>query len=122
MKTITKFAAVLLLTPLFVACSKGPSDSEVEDLIEAQYDQANSIMDSAMAGTGNSEVASAMSGMMAGLIPKLEKVDNVNCDETDDKKAFLCTADITQTVNGETRTDSANFMVHEVNDEWVLRQ
>lgn len=122
MKKMTKLAAVLLLTPLFTACSKGPSDSEVEDLIKAQYEQADSIMDSAMAGAGDSEIANAMSTMMSGMIPKLEKVEDINCDETEDKKAFLCTAEITQTLNGETRTDSANFMVHEVNDEWVLRQ
>lgn len=122
MKKAVKFVAVLLLMPLFTACSKGPSDSEVKDLIKAQYDQADSMMDSAMASAGNSDIANAMSHMMSGMIPKLEKVDNVNCDETEDKKAFLCTAEITQTLNGESHTVPANFMVHEVNDEWVLRQ
>lgn len=122
MKNLTKFAAILLLTPFLAACSKGPSDSDVESLIEAQYDQANSMMDSAMASAGNSEVAGAMSEMMSGMMPKLEEVDNVNCDETDGENAYLCTADITQTIQGENRTDKASFTVHKVNDEWVLRR
>lgn len=122
MKRITKLFAVLLLTPLFAACSKGPSSGEVEALIEAQYDQANSMMDSAIASAENSEIASAMSGLMAGMVPKLEDVENVNCDESDGDNAYLCTADITQTFQGESRTDKVNFMVHKVNDEWVLRQ
>ncbi|HBH33660.1 MAG TPA: hypothetical protein DDW38_03805 [Psychrobacter sp.] len=112
----------MLLTPLFAACSKGPSAGDVEALIEAEYDQANSMMDSAIGSAGSSEVARAMSGMMAGMVPKLEEVKNVNCDEADGDNAYLCTADITQTLQGETRTDKANFMVHKVNDEWVLRQ
>lgn len=122
MSRTMKIAAVILLTPLFAACSKGPSSGEVEALIEAQYDQANSMMDSAMGSAGNSEIASAMSGLMAGMVPKLEGVENVNCDEADGDNAYLCTADITQTFQGQTRTDKANFMVHKVNDEWVLRQ
>ncbi|WP_288774072.1 hypothetical protein [uncultured Psychrobacter sp.] len=122
MKITTKLAAVILLTPLFAACSKGPSAGDVEALIEAEYDQANSMMDSAIGSAGSSEVARAMSGMMAGMVPKLEEVKNVNCDEADGDNAYLCTADITQTLQGETRTDKANFMVHKVNDEWVLRQ
>lgn len=122
MKKITKLGVVLLLTPLFAACSKGPSSSDVEALIEAQYDQANSLMDSAIGSAGNPEIASAVSGLMAGMVPKLESVKNVNCDKSDGDNAYLCTADITQTIYGESRTDKANFMVHKVNDEWVLRQ
>ena len=49
MKNLKKLALIVLLTPLFAACSNAPSESVVEGLIEAQYEQANSIMDDAMA-------------------------------------------------------------------------
>lgn len=122
MNKITKIAAVLLFTPLFTACSKGPTPGDVESLIHEQYAQADSMMESAMGKAGDSEMAAAMSDMMAGMMPKLESVKNVNCDETDGENAYLCTADITQTIQGESRTDKANFTVHKVNDEWVLGQ
>ncbi len=47
MRRIKKLAIIAVLTPLFAACSSGPSDSDVEELIQAQYDKANSIMDDA---------------------------------------------------------------------------
>ena len=39
MTNLKKLAVIALLTPLFVACSKAPSESTVEALIEAQYEQ-----------------------------------------------------------------------------------
>ena len=125
MTTLKKLAIVLLLTPLFTACSSGPSESEVEGLIQAQYDQANSMMDDVMAQagqSGNDEMGKAMSGMMEGMIPKLEKVENVSCDTTEGDNIYLCTADVTQTVGGKSRTDKGTFKVNDVNGEWVLTQ
>lgn len=118
-----KLFAVLMMTPLFMACSKGPSDSEVEALIEEQYKQTESIMDDAMgsAGGDNAELKKAMGEMMAGMMPKLESVDEVNCDSAEGENTYLCTATLTQTINGKSRTDKASFKVHKVNDEWVLR-
>jgi len=108
------------LTPLFAACSSGPSDSDVEELIQAQYDNANSIMDDAMVQAGDDEMAKAVSGMMAGMMPTLESVDNVSCDTTEGDNTYLCTADVTQTIGGNSRTDSGAFKVSDVNGEWVL--
>ncbi len=122
MKKIIKFTTLVLFTSLIAACSKGPSDGDVKDLVEAQYDQANSMMHSAMSGVKGTEMESAMNDMMAGMMPKLEAVDNINCDEAEGENTYLCTADITQTISGEKRTDETNFKVHKVNDEWVLRQ
>ena len=106
--------------PLLVACSSGPSESDVEGLIQAQYDKANSMMDDAMAQAGNDEMAKAMSGMMEGMMPKLEKVENINCDTTEGENTYMCTADITQAIAGNSRTNKTNFKVYQVNDEWVL--
>lgn len=122
MKNFKKLAAVLLLMPLLVACSSGPSESDVEGLIQAQYDKANSMMDDAMAQAGNDEMAKAMSSMMEGMMPTLEKVENVSCDTTEGKNTYLCTADITQTIGGKSRTDSGSFKVNDVNGKWVLSQ
>lgn len=122
MKNFKKLAAVLLLMPLLVACSSGPSESDVEGLIQAQYNKANSMMDDAMAQAGNDEMAKAMSSMMEGMMPTLEKVENVSCDTTEGKNTYLCTADITQTIGGKSRTDSGSFKVNDVNGKWVLSQ
>ncbi len=122
MTKLKKLAAVLLLTPLFVACSSGPSEGDVEGLIQAQYDKANSMMDDAMAQAGNDEMAKAMSGMMEGMMPTLEKVENVSCDTTEGDNTYLCTADVTQTIGGKTRTDNGTFKVNDVNGKWVLNQ
>ncbi|MCG3881957.1 hypothetical protein [Psychrobacter sp. Ps3] len=120
MRRIKKLAIIAVLTPLFAACSSGPSDSDVEELIQAQYDKANSIMDDAMVQAGDDEMAKAMSGMMAGMMPTLESVDNVSCDTTEGDNTYLCTADVTQTIGGNSRTDSGAFKVSDVNGEWVL--
>ncbi|WP_201557385.1 hypothetical protein [uncultured Psychrobacter sp.] len=120
MRSIKKLAIIAVLTPLFAACSSGPSDSDVEELIQAQYDKANSIMDDAMVQAGDDEMTKAVSGMMAGMMPTLESVDNVSCDTTEGDNTYLCTADVTQTIGGNSRTDSGAFKVSDVNGEWVL--
>ncbi|MGO2126970.1 hypothetical protein [Psychrobacter sp.] len=116
MKNLKKLALVLLLTPLFAACSSGPSDSTVEGLIEAQYEQMDSAMDDVVAGAGNDEMVQAMSGMM----PKLESVDNISCDTTDGENTYMCTAEVTQSINGNSRMNKGGFRVYKINDEWVL--
>ena len=120
MRRIKKLAIIAVLTPLFAACSSSPSDSDVEELIQTQYDKANSIMDDAMVQAGDDEMAKAVSGMMAGMMPTLESVDNVSCDTTEGDNTYLCTADVTQTIGGNSRTDSGAFKVSDVNGEWVL--
>ncbi|MGP5202704.1 hypothetical protein ACTXKB_08080 [Psychrobacter aquimaris] len=120
MTNLKKLAVIALLTPLFAACSNAPSESTVEGLIEAQYEQANSMMNDAMANAGNDEMAKAMSGMMEGMMPKLERVENINCDTVEGDNTYMCTADITQTIAGESRTNKTNFKIYQVNDEWVL--
>ncbi len=122
MTKLKKLAVVLLLTPLFAACSSGPSESDVEELIQAQYEKANIMMDDAMAQAGDDDMAKAMSGMMAGMMPTLESVDNVSCDTTEGDNTYLCTADVTQTIGGKSRTDNGAFKVNDVNGEWVLTQ
>ena len=120
MNNFKKLALIALLTPLFAACSNAPPESTVKELIEAQYAQANSMIDDAMANAGNDEMAKAMSGMMEGMMPKLERVENINCDSVEGDNTYMCTADITQTIAGNSRTNKTSFKVYQVNDEWVL--
>ncbi len=115
-----RFAVLLLITPLFIGCSKAPSETVVEGLIQDQYEQANSLMDDAVAQAGNDEMAQAMGSMLSGMMPTLESVDNVNCDSIEGDNTYMCTADITQTISGNSRTDKGSFKVYQVNDEWVL--
>lgn len=120
MANLKKLVVIALLTPLFAACSNAPSESTVEELIEAQYEQANSMMDNAMTNAGNDKMAKAMSGMMEGMMPKLERVENISCDSVEGDNTYMCTADITQTIAENSRTNKTSFKVYQVNDEWVL--
>ena len=122
MKITNLLALSLLAIPLLTltACSSKPSDSTVEELIESQYDQATSYTDSL--ADDPSGAGSMVKDMMASMMPKLEDVDDVNCDSTEEKNAYRCTAEITQSINGKSRTDKATFKVYKVNDEWVLGQ
>lgn len=115
-----KWIALIPLLSLLAACSDAPSESVVEGLIESQYEQAGSMMDDAMANVGDDEMAAAISGMMAGMMPKLESVDDINCDAAGGENTYMCTADITQTIAGDSRTNRASFKVYQVNNEWVL--
>ncbi len=120
MRCLTKLIIITLFVPLFVGCSNAPSDDTVEQLVVAQYEQADSMMDDAMANAGNDEVAKAMSGMMEGMMPKLESIEDINCDEAGGENTYMCTAYITQTIAGNSRTNRTSFKVYQVNDEWVL--
>ncbi|WP_227671492.1 hypothetical protein [Psychrobacter sp. 72-O-c] len=120
MTNLKKLAVVLLLTPILAACSDAPSSNTVEGLIESQYEQASSMVDNAVASAGNDEMANAMSGMLSGMMPKLEDVSDVNCDSADGKNTYRCTAQITQNIGGNSSTNTTNFLVYKVNDEWVL--
>lgn len=120
---MTNFKTLVMLaiaTPLLAACSDAPSASTVEGLIENQYEQASNMMDGAMSQAGNDDMAKAVGSMMAGMMPKLEDVNNVNCDSADGENTYRCTANITHSIGGNSQTNSTNFLVYKVNDEWAL--
>ncbi|MDV2860033.1 hypothetical protein R0I52_04825 [Psychrobacter sp. CAM01] len=117
------FKTLLVLAisiPLLAACSDAPSASTVEGLIEDQYQQANSMMEGAMSQAGDDEMAKAVGSMMAGMMPTLENVSDVNCDAADGKDTYRCTASITHSIGGNSQTNSTNSLVYKVNDEWAL--
>lgn len=116
MKNLKNLGFLIVLTPLFAACSSGPSESDVEGLIQGQYNQASSMMNDVMAQAGNAEMAKAMNK----LIPKLDKVENVSCNVAEGDNTYLCTADVTQTIDGNSRTDKGNFKVKDIDGKWVL--
>ena len=120
MNDLRMSATIALSALLLAACSDAPSASTVEGLIEDQYEQANSMMDGAMSQAGNDEMAKAMSGMMAGMMPTFESVDDVNCDATEGDNTYRCTASITHSIGGNSQTNNSNFLVYKVNDKWAL--
>jgi PBP1b-binding outer membrane lipoprotein LpoB len=120
MENFKRLVLIILLTPFFAACSNAPSESTVEGLIEAQYEQTTKIVEDAKANAGSDKMAKAMSGMMENMMPKLERIENIHCDTAEGDNTYLCTADVTQTIAGNSQTNKTNFKVYQVNDEWVL--
>ena len=120
MKQVKKLAVIALLTPLFMACTNPPSESTVEGLIKAQYEQTDKIIEDAVASASNDKMAITMHNMMERMMPRLENIDHINCDTTEDRKTYVCTADITQTIAGISRIDKTSFDVSKVNGEWTL--
>lgn len=120
MKQVKKLTVIALLIPLSTACSSPPSESIVEGLIIAQYKQGDQIVSEAVANAGNDKTAIAMSNMMESMMPKLERIENINCDTTEGWNTYMCTADITQTIAGTSRIDKTRFKFSKVNGEWAL--
>ena len=120
MEDFKKWAFIVVFIPFFAACSKAPSESTVEGLIEAQYEQANKLVEDAKANAGNDEIAKATSGLMESMMPKLERIENTNCDTIEGENAYICSADVTQTIAGNSQTNKTGFRVYKLNNEWVL--
>lgn len=117
---LQQLAMIGLLTPLLIACSNAPSDNDVQALIEAQYEQANTMMADAVADMSDDKDVQSISEMTRSMMPKLESVEDINCAEADGKNTYVCTANITQTIAGNSRTNKTSFKIYQVNDEWVL--
>ena len=120
MKQAKKLTVIALLIPLFSACSNPPSESIVEGLIIDQYEQGDKIVSEAVVNAGNDKKAQAISSMMKTMMPKLERIENINCDTTEGWNTYMCTADITQTIAGTSRIDKTRFKLSKVNGEWAL--
>ena len=118
-----KLTLLLLYILFFVTYSKAPPDSTVEQLIAAQYKEGNKIMQAAKTNASNNKndkMAQDISSLMERMMPTLERVENIDCDSVEGDNTYMCTADITQTIAGNSRTNKTSFKVYQVNDEWVL--
>ena len=120
MGNFEKWALIEVFIPFFAAYSNAPPESTVEGLIEAQYEQTTKIVEDAKANAGNDKMAKVMSGMMESMMPKLERIENIDCDTIEGENAYLCSADVTQSVAGNSQTNKTGFKVHKLNNEWVL--
>lgn len=120
MGNFEKWALIVVFIPLFAACSNAPPESTVEGLIEAQYEQTTKIVEDAKANAGNDKMAKVMSGMMESMMPKLERIENIDCDTIEGENAYLCSADVTQSIAGNSQTNKTGFKVYKLNNEWVL--
>ena len=120
MRNYKRWAFILVSIPLFAACSNAPPDDTVEALIEAQYEQIPKIIEEAKANAGNDKMAKTMSAMMESMMPTLEGVENIDCDAIEGESAYRCSADVTQTIAGNSQTNKTDFKVYKLNNEWVL--
>ena len=123
MGSFKKLALIILLILFCVSYSKTPPDSTVEGLIAAQYEEGIKIMQAAKANASNDKndkMAQDISSLMERMMPILESVENINCNRVKGKHTYRCTADITQTIAGNSRTNKTIFNVYQVNGEWTL--
>jgi len=112
--------SIAVFIPFLLTYSKAPSESTVESLIEAQYEQGIKIMKDAKANAGNDKMAQDISSLMEHMMPILERVENIDCDRVKGNHTYSCTADITQTIAGNSRPNKTGFKVYQVKGEWVL--
>ena len=117
MKIVT---VVAVLAILLTACSEAPFDRTVENLIKTQYEQAGTETNEIIALANNDKSDENFDNVIQSATPTLDSVDNVNCDTTEGVDSYLCTADITQTMNGHTSTNQGSFRVYKVDGEWAL--
>ena len=115
-----RWALTVVLILFFATCSNGPSESTVEGLIAAQYEQGIEIMEAAKANAGNDKMAQDISSLMERMMPTLERVENIDCNRVKGNRTYSCTADITQTIAGNSRTNKTIFNVYHAKGEWTL--
>ena len=115
-----KLTLLLIYILFFVTCSKAPPDSTVARLIAAQYKEGIKIMQAAKANAGNDKMAQDISSLMERMMPTFERVENIDCNRVKGNRTFSCTADITQKIAGNSRTNKTIFNVYQVNGEWTL--
>ena len=126
MNSIKIVAVVAVLITLLTACSEAPFDRTVENLIKTQYEQAGIETNEVIALANNDKSNEAFNHVIQSAMPVLDSVDNVNCEaisagENDEgNHSYLCSADITQTMNGHTSTNQGSFKVYKADGEWAL--
>ncbi|MFV3077936.1 hypothetical protein [Niveispirillum fermenti] len=81
MKNMMKYGRVLALVPLLAlaACGGEPSEGEMRDALQAQFDKANKM---------------AAERGVAGFKAVLEKFEKVSCGKTDGSSIYNCTVTI----------------------------
>ena len=115
-----KLTLLLLYILFFVTYSKAPPDSTVARLIAAQYKEGIKIMQAAKANAGNDKMAQDISSLMERMMPTFERVENIDCNRVKGNRTFSCTADITQKIAGNSRTNKTIFNVYHAKGEWTL--
>ena len=118
-----QLALIIVFTLFFVSYSKAPPDSTVARLIAAQYEEGIKIMQAAKANASsdkNNKMAQDISSLMERMMPTLERVENIDCNRVKGNRTFSCTADITQTIAGNSRTNKTIFNVYHAKGEWTL--
>ena len=115
-----KLTLLLLYILFFVTYSKAPPDSTVARLIAAQYKEGIKIMQAAKANAGNDKMAQDISSLMERMMPTFERVENIDCNRVKGNRTFSCTADITQKIAGNSRTNKTIFIVYHAKGEWTL--
>lgn len=121
MNSFDKLAVIIAVIALLTACSDEPSSSKVKSLIKIQYQQEDDIAaNETTASADNDKGNKSFNNLIQSAMPILNNVDNINCIATKANNTYLCTADITQTMNGHTSTSEASFKIYKVNNKWRL--
>ena len=126
MNSIKIVAVVAVFTTLLTACYEAPFDTTVENLIKTQYEQAGTETNEVMAIANKDKTNEAFNNVIQSAMPVLDSVDNIDCEaisagENDEgNNSYLCSADITQTMNGHTSTNQGSFKVYKADGEWAL--
>ena len=123
MRKFKKLALIIVFTLFFVSYSKAPPDSTVARLIAAQYEEGIKIMQAAKTNASNNKndkMAQDISSLMERMMPTLERVENIDCNRVKGNRTYSCTADITQTIAGNSRTNKTIFNVYHAKGEWTL--
>ena len=118
-----QLALIIVFTLFFVSYSKAPPDSTVARLIAAQYEEGIKIMQAAKTNASNNKndkMAQDISSLMERMMPTLERVENIDCNRVKGNRTYSCTADITQTMAGNSRTNKTIFNVYHAKGEWTL--
>lgn len=95
-------------------------------MIKTQYEQAGTETNEVMAIANKDKTNEAFNNVIQSAMPVLDSVDNIDCEaisagENDEgNNSYLCSADITQTMNGHTSNNQGSFKVYKADGEWAL--
>lgn len=120
MNSFKILAISTVLIAFLTACSDDPSNRTVKGLVKKHYKQTDTMTDKTTTLAGNEQDNESFNSVIEKAMPTLDSVDNIDCVATDSVDAYLCSADITQTMNGHTSINQGNFKVYKANNKWLL--
>ena len=109
-----------VMISLLTACSDDPSNRTVKGLLKKHYKQTDTMANKTTLLAANEQDNESFNSVIEKARPTLDSVDNIDCEATDSVDTYLCSADITQTMNGHTSTNQGSFKVYKAANKWLL--